>query len=65
MSSIAITTLGMFDGPGPNAVVTGGGVIFREDESDPRPNILVKNIEFRESLIKDIKEDFIIVKNIK
>ena len=67
MSAIGLTTLGMFDGPsyGGGTVTGGGGVIIKEEETIPKPNIFVKDVEFKKSLYKNIQEDFIVVKSVK
>ena len=53
MSAIGLTTLGMFDGPsyGGGTVTGGGGVIIKEEETIPKPNIFVKDVEFKKSLM--------------
>ena len=63
MSSITLTTLGMFDGPVTRGV--GNIVVQKEEEKIIRPNIFVKDIEFKKSLYKNIQEDFITVKSVK
>ena len=63
MSSISISTLGMFDGPQyPSGT---GGVIMREEGEIKRPGILVVDMNFKESKYKNLKEDFIKVKSVK
>ena len=64
MSSISIATLGMFDGP--NIITNVGGAVIKKEEETIKPNIFVKNVEFRESLLyKNIQESFIKVKSVK
>ena len=63
MSSIGLTTLGMFDGPVTRGV--GNIVIQKEETTIPKPNIFVKDVEFKKSLYKNIQEDFIVVKSVK
>jgi hypothetical protein len=58
MSSIGLTTLGMFDGPVTRGV--GNIVIQKEETTIPKPNIFVKDVEFTESIHKKIKEEIII-----
>ena len=63
MSSIGLTTLGMFDGPVTRGV--GNIVVQKEEEKIIRPNILVRDVEFKNQLYKNIQEDFIVVKSVK
>lgn len=65
MSSIGITTLGMFDGPHITTHV-GGGVIVKEKDTIPKPNILVKDVDFKKSMYKEnVIREFVIVKSVK
>jgi|APSaa5957512622_1039677.scaffolds.fasta_scaffold577944_1 hypothetical protein len=63
MSSIGLTTLGMFDGP--RNYISGGVIVKEEKETIPKPNIFVKDVEFKKSLYENIQEDFIVVKSVK
>ena len=62
MSAISIATLGMFDGP--RNYRAGSVMVQKKDEQVPKPNIFVKDVEFKKSLY-NIHEDFIVVKSVK
>ena len=53
----------MFDGP--RNYISGGVIVKEEKETIPKPNIFVKDVEFKKSLYENIQEDFIVVKSVK